>query len=269
MPRRRSFRARAPLRQQDQPDQPEIADQEVIGDVLQHALFSRRADMLGREVLGLPLGVRTGFGDTPSRLIKAEQGQRRHQHRCRQQEGRGALEKYFHPQPEIQTDAAMNPGDDQNGGHQPDPVRLRDPERVKLLWIEFFIAEQRLAETCADDMGGNERRDAEAEHELQRLDRLPVKLPALVQRPDPETGVNRGRGIEHDRDRQKLPEQGVVAHADGKGVHRDIAERMVQEMADQIGVQHHAAGKTDLPQPDAAGRSSQSLPIEWAMRSME
>ena len=123
------------------------------------------------------------------------------------------------------------------------------------------MAEQRLAETCTDDMGGDKRRDGQAERELQRLDRLPVELPALVQRPDPETAVKCSRGIEHDRDRQKLPEQGVVVHADGKGIHRDIAERMVQEMADQIGVQHHAAAKTDLPQPDAAGRSSQSLPI--------
>ena len=217
--------------------------------------------MSRRKVIGLPLGTRAGCGHTPSGLIEAEQGQRRHQHRCREQEGCGALEKCFHPQPEIQADAAVNPGDDQDGGHQPDLVWLRHPVRVKLLWIEFFISEQRLAETCADDVSDDQRRDAEAEHELQRFDRLPVKLPALVQRPEAETGVNRGRGIEHDRDRRELPEQGVVVHADGKGIHRDIAERMVEEMTDQVGEQHHAAGKTNLPQPDAAGQSSQSLPI--------
>ena len=89
----------------------------------------------------------------------------------------------------------MNPGDDQDGGHQPYLGGLRDPERVKLLWIEFLMAEQRLAETCADDMGDDERRNAQAEHELQRLDRLPVKLPALVQRPDPETAVNRAAAV--------------------------------------------------------------------------
>ena len=59
-------------------------------------------------------------------------------------------------------------------------------------------------------MGDDQCRNAQAEHELQRLDRLPAKLPALVQRPDAETGVDQRRAIEHDRDRGKLPERGVV-----------------------------------------------------------
>ena len=46
-------------------------------------------------------------------------------------------------------------------------------------------------------------------------------------------------GVEHDRDREKLPERGVVIDAVGQRVHRDIAERMIEEMADQIGEQHH------------------------------
>ena len=54
------------------------------------------------------------------------------------------------------------------------------------------MAVQRLAEPHADDMGDDERRDAQAEHELQRLDRLPAKLPALVQRPDAEPGMDQG-----------------------------------------------------------------------------
>ena len=47
------------------------------------------------------------------------------------------------------------------------------------------MIEQGLAEPHADDMGDDERRDAQAEHELQRLDRFPAKLPALVERPNP------------------------------------------------------------------------------------
>ena len=114
------------------------------------------------------------------------------------------------------------------------------------------MSEQRLAEPHAGDVGDDERRDAQAEHELQRLDRFPAKLPALVKRPDPETGVDQRGGIKHDRDREKLPERGVVLDTGGKRIHRDIAERVVEEMADQIGKQHQPAGETDLPDADAA-----------------
>ena len=69
------------------------------------------------------------------------------------------------------------------------------------------MPEQGLAEPHADHMGDDERGDAEPEHELQRLDRLPAKLPALIKRPDPEPGMDQRGGIEHDRDRKELPER--------------------------------------------------------------
>src|ERR1700722_1680844 len=101
-------------------------------------------------------------------------------------------------------------------------------------------------------MDDEERRNAQAEHELQRLHRFPAKLPALVERPDPQTGVHQRRSIKHDCDRGKLPERDVIVDTSGKGPHRNIAERMVEEMAYQISKQHQAAGKPDLPDTDAA-----------------
>ena len=44
----------------------------------------------------------------------------------------------------------------------------------------------------------------------------------------------------------------VVMDAAGKGFQRNIAERMVEKMADQIGKQHQPADETDLPEADAA-----------------
>src|SRR3982074_2836777 len=81
---------------------------------------------------------------------------------------------------------------------------------------------------------------------------FPRNCPALVQRPDAETGMEQRRGIECDRDREKLPERGVIIDAGGKGIHRDVAERVIEKMADQIGKQHQPADETDLPHADAA-----------------
>ena len=78
-------------------------------------------------------------------------------------------------------------------------------------------------------------------------------------RPDPETGMNQRRGVEGDRDRQKLPEYRVVVDAGGECIHRDIAERMVEEMADQIGKQHQPASQPNLPDADAADEARQTF----------
>ncbi len=131
---------------------------------------------------------------------------------------------------------------------------------MKLLRIELLLAEQGLADPRADDMRGDERGDAQAEHKLQRFDRLPAELPALVQRPEPETRVHQRRGIEDDPNGWELPEQGVVFDALGHRLQRDVAERMVEEVADQVGEQHQPAGKADLPQADTADKLCQFLP---------
>jgi hypothetical protein len=114
------------------------------------------------------------------------------------------------------------------------------------------MPEQRVAQSRADDMGDNQRGDAETEYELQRLDCFPAKLPAFVKRPNPETGVDQHGRIEHDGDGEKLPKHRVVADAGGERLHRDIAERMVEEMTDQIGKHHQAASEADLPDAHSA-----------------
>ena len=60
----------------------------------------------------------------------------------------------------MQTDAAVDPGDDQHRGHLPCPVRRRDKEYVELLRIELLMVEQGLAETRTDDVSDDERGNA-------------------------------------------------------------------------------------------------------------
>src|SRR6266403_869461 len=79
-----------------------------------------------------------------------------------------------------------------------------------------------------------------------------VKLTALVKRPDPEAGMGGCRGIKRRRDWQTFPEGVVISDARGKGIHRNIAERVVDEMAEQVGEQNQPTSQTDLPDADAA-----------------
>jgi hypothetical protein len=64
--------------------------------------------------------------------------------------------------------------------------------------------------------------------------------------------MDQAGGVKHDRDRQELPECGVDLDASRQRVHGDVAERVVEEVADQVGEHHDAADKADLPQADAA-----------------
>src|SRR6202012_1844361 len=102
----------------------------------------------------------------------------------------------------------------------------------------------------------NERRDAQTKHELQWLDGLPAELPALVKRPDAETAMDQHGGVKHDHHGKELPEQEVVAQAPGHRLHRDIAERVVEEMAGQVGKQDQPANHANLPDADAAKERS-------------
>ena len=50
-------------------------------------------------------------------------------------------------------------------------------------------------------------------------------------------------------------------NTNGKGTQRNIAERVVEEMADQIGKQHQSAGETDLPHADPANEFFELRPV--------
>ena len=239
------------LGQQRDADQSEIADQGVVGDAIEHRLLLARPDLALRQVFRPPFAA-VVVDDLSSALIKAQHGERRNQYGRRQQERRGAFEERLHPEPEIEADAAVHPGDGHDREHQPDPVRRRDPVQKKHLRIELLMSVQRLAEPHADDVGDHQHRHAQAQHELQRLDRLPAELAAFVERPDAERAMHQARGVEQDRDGEELPERGVEIDAARQRLHRDVAERVVEKMADQVGEQHDAADKADLPQADAA-----------------
>ena len=114
------------------------------------------------------------------------------------------------------------------------------------------MSEQRLPEPHADNVSDDQRGDTQAQHKLQRLDGLPAKLPPLIERPYPKTGVDKRRSVKCDCNREKLPEHNVVLETGSQRIDRDVAERVVEEMAKQISEQYNAAGQPYLPDTNAA-----------------
>jgi hypothetical protein len=62
--------------------------------------------------------------------------------------------------------------------------------------------------------------------------------------------MDQRRAVEDDRDGGELPEQRVVVDALGQRIERDVAERVVEEMADQVAEQHQAADQPHLSHAD-------------------
>jgi hypothetical protein len=71
--------------------------------------------------------------------------------------------------------------------------------------------------------------------------------------------MDQRRRVEHDRNRKKLPEPDVVIKAGVKRVDGDIAERVVEKMANQLSEQYHPAGQANLPDADASDQSHDLL----------
>ena len=72
-------------------------------------------------------------------------------------------------------------------------------------------------------------------------------------------GMDQRRGVKHDRDREKLPEPGMVIDTGGEGIDRNVAECVVEKMADQVGEQHQSAAETNLADADAADETCDLL----------
>src|SRR5258706_246893 len=106
-----------------------------------------------------PFGTRTVLPDPSSGLIEAENGKRRNESRCRQQKRRCRLEERLHLEPEIQSNAAVNPRYDQNNEHQPHLVWPYSPVRVKHLRVELLMLKQYLAEPHTGKVGDDKGRD--------------------------------------------------------------------------------------------------------------
>ena len=71
--------------------------------------------------------------------------------------------------------------------------------------------------------------------------------------------MDENRRVEQHCDRQELPECHVIGQPRGERMQRHIAERVIEEMAEQVAEENNAADQPHLTQADAAQRRSQMM----------
>ncbi|CAA2156802.1 hypothetical protein MBRA_02236 [Methylobacterium brachiatum] len=228
-------------------DQAGIGQQHPVPDRAEPRHLVGQPDMDGLERRDVPGRVLRQGEDRPAALHEAEQRQDRHQHCDRQEPGRGAPEGRLQPQPEIQSGAAVNPGDDQHRRLHRALMRRRDPEGVEFLRVALLEPLGGEGDPGAHDVADQQRRDQQTGDHLHDLAGTPAEVAGGVERLEPEQQVDHQRAVEQGQAQRVEPQRGGDAEAVLHGVEGDVAERVVGQVGQDVGEQDQPA-----PEPEAA-----------------
>src|SRR4029079_15525141 len=95
-------------------------------------------------------------------------------------------------------------------------------------------------------------RDAQPEKQLRDLGRGVAEMPALAERPEAEREFNSGGVVERDVEERKPPPPDMIPEPPLHQVVGNIAERVIEEVREDVSKHDQAAGKANLPHADAA-----------------
>src|SRR6185437_16975063 len=162
-------------------------------------------------------------------LVIAEQRQRRQEHGGREQERLHARIEWLQPQPEMESDRAVNPHDQEGDRLQRAGKRGGDPEIGEDLRIALIEPEFAERDSGPDYMIGQEERNGEPECELGRLEPRPAEPAPLIERPEPKAHMGEKRDIEGNRAWARVPDRLLEDKAALHCVKRNVAERVIEE----------------------------------------
>ena len=209
--------------------------------------------MFGRGDARQPCRVLSGLERALAALVIAEQRKRREEHGESQKQLFDPRIVWLEPQPEMQTEATVNPDDHHEDRLQRAGEGRVDPELQQLLRVSLL--EPKLAErhARAGQMIGEEERNPKAKHELGRFEPGPAETASRIERPEAEAHVGEEREIEDRRAGRRLPDRLLNEKAAFQRFGRDVAERMIGEMQRHIGEENEAGREPDLAKAGHGG----------------
>jgi hypothetical protein len=132
-------------------------------------------------------------------------------------------------------------------------MRPQDPIAVERQRINRRLpAEQQTAHPHNSEMASEPERNAQAEQELRDFDARIAKVPALIQRPQAQRKMRYGGYVEREIHDRNSPPPDMQRQPPFHGRVRNIAERVIEEMREDVREHHQAAGDAHLPHADAA-----------------
>jgi hypothetical protein len=234
-------------RRQHQRDGPEIAPEDRAGHLSQY-LPLRRARKPGLADHRLhEAGLARPPADFLARGGEAEQRQDRHEQEPAVDRAREPRIPGAEPQPEVQPDAAVDPGH----GEDDDLAQARDrielPEREHHERVGRLRPGHLVRQSGAHHVPHEEGRHQQSQGKLARFPRRHAERAPPVEGPQGEQIVDAERAVEGDGARQAAPDEDEPVLPRRHGLERDEPERVVEEVGREVGEEHEARPEADLP----------------------
>ena len=147
----------------------------------------------------------------------------------------------------MQTQPAVNPGDDQRDGLQCRVSAAIRPKREQDVQVAILGPMESLVDPRREHMIGQQRPGDETQQQLGRLQGTYLaQPPMLVQRPQSQEVVDRQRTIKQRRRGQTAPHRQEPASPSLHGLQRPQTERVIRQVGKHVGKQDKAG---DQAQP--------------------
>ncbi len=152
-----------------QTDRAGVTQQEIVSQPQKVIPFGGGPYQVRRGDLGLPFRLLCQKPDGPPLLIGPKQREYRQKDGNREQNRRRLRKESLQTQPEEKSNAAVNPGHEQEHCLHDAEIGPCDPHNIERLRVAALKSVEREAQTFADQVCTQEGRDAEAKNELHDL----------------------------------------------------------------------------------------------------
>jgi hypothetical protein len=207
-----------------------------------HQLECRR--LLGTQHAGLAEHaldgprIRRSRGHGPPALGEPEKGEYGHEEHGSEEERGGARVPGAEAQPEVQTDAAVQPGDDEHERLTQACAGVERPHAEEQTRIGVDAPEPLEGQARSHDVSDEPQGNGQTQRELQCFPRWHAQRPPAVERTEGERHVHDERCVQHERGERVTPHREEDAAARFHRLDRDEAEGVVGEVGREIGEQH-------------------------------